>query len=189
MVFSEDDYDGYFLWLCDLVNADMTRYSELLFRLHDMDFVWCLEQDESRAVEGLMLREEYYGLTDYLEDWVMFMDKKCSVLESLIALARRMSDAMTETESGDTTRVWFWMFIKNLGLKPYSNIRLEAPWYPTSESDLIDIQMIVHRWLNREFESDGVGSIFPLKEARHDQRERTLVYQMYDYIFENFVEK
>lgn len=186
MVFSADDYDGYFLWLCGLVNADMTRYSELLFRLHDMDFLWILDQDESREAEGLMLREEYLRLTYGEEDWVMLMDKRCSVLEALIPLARRMSDALTEDNSGDTTRVWFWEFIKNLGLKTYSNIRLE---YEDGEDDLIDIQMIVHRWLNREFDWDGEGSIFPLKNSAHDQRERTIIYQMYDYIFENFFEK
>lgn len=184
-MFSENDYDDYFLWLCSLVDADMNRYSELLFILFDTDFVWRLEQDESRRTEGLMLREEFYNY-DRSQDWVMFLEKPCSVLEALIPIARRMNDILEGIDSSDMTRVWFWELLKNLGLNKYSNIRLE---YEERESDLIDIQLILSTWMNRDFDVDGTGSIFPLKVPTKDQRERTIIYQMYDYAFENYIEE
>lgn len=182
-MFEATEYDDYFLWLCGLVDADMTRYSELLYILHDSDFMWCLELDESRETEGLMLREEFYN-QDLSQDWIMFLEKPCSVLEVLIPIARRMNDVFESVDSSDMTRVWFWELIKNLGLKKYSNIRLE---YEDRENDLIDINLILSRWMNREFEPDGTGSLFPLKTPTKDQRERSIIYQMYDYAFENYI--
>lgn len=182
-MFKEEDYDDYFLWLCETVDADLTRYSELLYILHDTDFVWVVPQDESRETEGLMLRESFYNL-DNSQDWIMFLDKPCSVLEVLIPIAHRMNDILESEDSSDMTRVWFWELIRNLGLKKYSNIRLE---YEDREDDLIDIHLILSSWMNREFEPDGTGSIFPLKSPTKDQRERTIIYQMYDYLFENYI--
>lgn len=183
---AHDEFDGYFLWLCELVNADLDRYSELLYILHMTDFVWSIAQDESRASEGLLLREEYYGL-DPDEDWIMFLEKPCSVLEALIPLARRMNDMFEDENKSDMTRVWFWEFIKNLGLKKYSNVRLETAPIAYVETDFLDIQFILDNWLNRQFEFDGLGSPFPLKEAASDQREQSMIYQMYAYVTENYL--
>ena len=174
-----DDFDGYFLWLCSLVNADMDRYSELLFCLHDIDFSWCIDQDSGRAEEGLNLRNEYYTLSNYTADWVMLMDKPCSVLEALIPIAKRMSDMLEGDNSGDTTRVWFWKFLENLKLKKFNNVFVQH-----DENSDYDIKIAVINWLNREFEFDGTGSIFPLKHPKYDERNRTIVYQMYDYFFD-----
>lgn len=177
-----DEFDGYFLWLGSLVDADWDRYSELLYALYSMDFIWCLEQDESRATEGLMLREEYHSLAQ--DDSVMLMDKPCSVLEALIPLARRMDDMLIDDYTGNRTRVWFWEFIRNLGLKKYNNDRL---LHKLETDDDYDIQATIMKWLEREFEYNGKGSIFPLKESSCDQRSKTLIYQMYDYCFENYL--
>lgn len=174
-----DEFDDYFLWLCALVNADMERYSELLWHLMDADFYYILELDESRSVEGLALRETFYN-RDKTCDWVMFWDKPCSVLEALIALAQRMNDALMDEIEADRTRVWFWMMVKNLGLKQFDNEKFaENPM-----NCLCKIDGIVANWLNRTFELDGFGSVFPLDEPTRDQRRLSLVYQMYDYIFE-----
>lgn len=178
-----DEFDDYFIWLCDLVNADMDVYSEILYQLHDTDFIWALELDESRAKDGLELRKEYYDICH--DDWVMLMDKGCSVLEMLIALARRMDDMLVSDDVGRRVPLWFWEMFDNLGLKRYTNTFL---WLGR-EDDLYDIQLILHIWMTRDFEPDGSQSIFPLKNPTHDQRTRTLIYQMNDYVFENYVEE
>jgi len=179
-----DEFDDYFLWLGSLVDVDWDRYSELLYILDNIEFRWSLSQDESRATEGLMLREEFASLDIVNNDWVAFIDEPCSVLEALIPLARRMNDLFTNENTGDTTRVWFWTFIEHLGLKPYTNDRLIQRLYT---SDDYDIQTIVNRWLDRDFEPNGKGSIFPLSDAKGDQREVTLIYQMYNYVQENYL--
>ena len=181
-----DEFDEYFIWLCCLVNADLDLYSELMFYLHDTDFQWCLELDSSRAKEGLELREEFYEANRYYSDcdWVMLMDKPCSVLEALISIARRMDDMLIDDDTSERVAVWFWEMIKNLGLKRFTDILLMRG----NEDDYYDMEEILARWMNRDFEPDGTGSIFPLREASCDQRERTIVYQLNDYILENYLE-
>lgn len=176
------EFDGYFEWLCFLVNADMERYSELLFQLHDTDFVWCLELDESRANDGLELRKEYYEMTG--DDWVMLMEKPCSVLEMLVALARRMDDMLMDDNTASRVPVWFWEMVKNLGLKKYKNVVMLVG----NDDDLYGIQTILHMWMTREFEFDGVGSVFPLQNPASDQRDATIVRQLNAYVLENYIE-
>jgi len=183
---SSDEFDDYFIWLCELVNVDLDRYSELCYRLHDSDFVWCLELDSNRGVDGLRLRDEYCEANRYFNtDWVMLMEKPCSVLEALVALARTMDDMLLDEESPDRVPIWFWEMVSNLGLKRYTNERLLGR---IDDDDEKDIQFILLRWMNREFDSDGRGSIFPLKNPTHDQRERSIIHQMNDYVLENYIE-
>lgn len=183
-----NDFDEYFAWLLDLVNADTERYSELLYFLHDTDFTWCLELDDGRAADGLKLRDAYVesmrGL-GFDATWVLMMEKPCSVLEMLIALAQRMDDMLIEDYTSSRVAVWFWEMVRNLGLKKYTNAVLMSG----NDDDYYDIQETVARWMNREFEPDGTGSVFPLREPANDQRERTIVYQLNAYVLENYVEE
>lgn len=175
-----DEFDDYFLWLCGIVDADMTRYSELMWLMHDTDFVWCNVLDESRAVEGLELREQWYRENPY-EDWIMFLEKNASVLEVLIGLARRMEDATSDINTGDRTRVWFGAMVRNLHLETCTNdCLIDNP------EQQAYVQMVLSRWMNREFDIDGNGSPFPLLSPTRNQRDLSLVYQMYDWFSENF---
>lgn len=173
-MFSENDYDDYFLWLCSLVDADMNRYGELLWRLHDMDFSWILDRDDGRAEDGLALRKEYVEIT--YDDWVELWERPCTVLEALIGLAIRMDDILISDDVSNRVRIWFWEFISNLGLKRYVNANLQY------DSDFYDVQRIIDRWLSRSFDFDGYGSPFPLSESYKDQRKETMIYQMNFYI-------
>lgn len=170
---------GYFRWLCDLVNVDVNTHSSLMLQLMNREFVWCMELDESRAKEGLELRAEY-GIE---------LDTPCSVLEALIGIAKRMDDMLMEDNTSSRISVWFWEMITNLGLAQYSDYRLliedDALAY---NDDMYYIDSVLDAWMNREFDSDGSGSIFPLKNPMHDQRNRTIVYQLNDYILENYLE-
>lgn len=183
-----DEFDEYFIWLMDLVNTNVDAYSELLYFLHDTDFVWCLDRDDGRAADGLKLRDEYRDAMagmGFDASWVVLMDKPCSVLEMLIGLSRRMDDMLIEDYMAPRVPIWFWKMIKNLGLAKYTNgILMNA-----SDDDYYDIQEILNRWMNRDFEPDGTGSIFPLENAYTDQRERTIMYQLNAYVLENYVEE
>ena len=185
MVKGTDEFDGYFLWLCSLIDADLDRYSELLYILYNMEYRWSIRQDESRATEGLMLRDEYYQLTDKEASWVLEGDWPCNVLEALIPLSRRMDDTLTDEYHGDRSRVWFWEFIENLGLRQYDNQHLKNDIYDACE---YDVQIIVNRWLDRRFDFDGTGSIFPVPGAVGDQREISTIYQMYNYVCAKYAE-
>lgn len=178
---AHEEYDDYFLWLCGIINLDFDRYSTLIYILQDMDFVWVLDRDSGRSSDGLALREEYYHQT--FDDWVMLWEKSCTVLEALIGLARTMDAMLIDENTSDRTRVWFWEFIRNLGLKKYTNQYIETLFVEERE---FDIQSIVMVWMNRDFDVDGTGSVFPLKNPRRDQREETMIYQLNSYILENY---
>lgn len=188
MIEVANEFDDYFLWLANKVDADLSRYSELLYILYDTDFVYSsdIELDQSRCEDGLSLREDFV-YENPGEDWVFYINRGCNVFEAILALAIRMEDNLAEDNSGDRTRVWFWQFIKNLGLGKYTNDRLTYQGYGREEDDFC-IQEILNKWMFREFDYDGTGSIFPLKKASRDQRNRPIIYQMSDYIFENFIE-
>ena len=183
-------YDEYFDWLCALVNADKSVYGYLLASLYNIEFTWTMDLDRSRAVEGLELRKQYCDLVGG-DTWVMLAEDGCTVLEMLIALARRMDDMFTDVDTADRSRIWFWEFIENLGLKKFTNncpARFEE-WtddeglHVSAHSPEEDIFYIVHRWLNREYDPDGQGSIFPVGGHGTDMREASIFYQMSRYFY------
>lgn len=174
-----DEFDDYFIWLCACAGVDLDRYSELMLVLYFTEFFVVMELDDSRKVEGLMLREEFFNL-DRSSDWVMFMNAPCTVLEALVAMARRLDGLTTDENCGDRTSVWFWKLIGNLKLKEFTNQAFEEELY--SEELNKTIYDILFVWMNREFCWDGVGSAFPISNPEFDQRHRSMMYQMYDYV-------
>ncbi len=114
--------DDYYIWLCDMIDLEShSRYSNLISFLYDTEFVWSVAKDGNRAGDGKHLRDDYIlevGWGDYLDgEW---LNEPCSLLEMLIALARRTRiDIMSDFDMN--TDDWFWIFIKNLGFYGYDN--------------------------------------------------------------------
>ena len=112
--------EDYYIWITELVNLDSHRgYSKLVSFLFDTEFFWEVALDRNRAGDGKELRFDWVMWSDYHDDdsWV---DTPCSVLEMLIALARRIRvDIMPDydIELAD----WFWKIISNMGLDRYDN--------------------------------------------------------------------
>ena len=117
--------DDYYIWLCDLVDLEThSGYSKLISFLYDTEFVWSVAKDSNRAEDGKQLRYDYidyyneFRLVDY--ESMSWTDEPCSLLEMLIALARRTRiDLMPEFDI--STSDWFWIFIKNLGFYGYDD--------------------------------------------------------------------
>ena len=172
----------YFHWLCELVHIDQEHASWWLVAkdLHRREFVPMLDRDENRAMDGFALRERFldgerYSLRDHI-------DGECSVLEMLVALAQRMdfetSDAYSE-DSNDRTAYWFWEMLDNLGLTAFdddSYVELEGQTY---------VDKIIDDFVERRYDYDGEGGIFPLRYADRDQRRVELWYQMSAYLCEH----
>lgn len=166
----------YFLWLCDQVgtahhrNDPSTAYYKLLKLLHCKEFVWFIPNDDNRAEDGRDLRKEFseHEQIQILEPG--WMKLSCDMLELLIALSRRLA-----FEADGEPRAWFWEMINNLGLYEYR----DGKRLPLNKIDEILDQVI---W--RTYEPDGAGGLFPLREAREDQREVELWYQMSAYLLE-----
>jgi hypothetical protein len=105
------------------------------------------------------------------------MDLECSFLEMLIALARRASFE-SSGEPGD----WFWHFLKTLGIDQYSDLRY-------NRHVMNEIHLKVEKIIYRRYERNGDGGLFPLRNARKDQRRVELWEQMSEYLLEgNYLE-
>lgn len=171
--------EAYFQWLyaqvapVRLKNPARTYWS-LLRQLHDKEFVYFVPNDDNRAEDGKQLRHEFVeestGVAD--EGWFHY---GCSVLEMLIALARRLYFLADRDVS-----YWFWHLINNLQLTQFNDAYCDNANYDTQ--DLIDA--VLDRLINRTYDEYGNGGLFPLRETDTDQRKVEIWYQMNYYLLE-----
>ena len=172
----------YFHWLCEMVhiNQEERTYKLVAKDLHRMAFIPVISRDENRALDGLNLRDQYLESEWYPNG--TYIDGECSVFEMLIALAQRIdfqtSDAYSENDGTDRTAYWFWEMMDNLGLIAFdddSYVDLDGQTY---------VERIVDDFIDREYDFNGNGGIFPLKHAEQDQRDVEIWYQMSAYLYE-----
>jgi hypothetical protein len=165
----------YFTWLYSKVgsveDANPSRtYWALTKKLFTKEFVWFVPNDDNRAEDGRDLRREFLeeeGIASIDEDWLRL---GCSMFELLIGLSRRL-----EFEAGGTPKDWFWTLIRNLGMELCNDA---SPLNIGAIDEAIDVVI----W--RTYRSDGHGGLFPLRQAREDQRKVELWYQLCAYLLE-----
>lgn len=147
----------------------------LLQQLYTKEFVWIIPNDDNRLEDGRDLRLEFVRDTLIYEPNPEWWSIGCSMLEMLIALARRL-----EFETDIPTDKWFWKMLQNLGLLDYTDERQAGGGYSEGDVDAILDDVI---W--RTYEPDGRGGLFPLEDAQEDQRNVELWYQQSAYVIEN----
>lgn len=168
----------YFIWLYNQVGdpevTDPSRtYWWMLKQLFTKEFVWFIPNDDNRAEDGRDLRHEFAEqkrIKNVDPDWIRL---GCSMLELLIALSRRLS-FQAEGEPRD----WFWKLIKNLGLQSFNDYKYQIRLPEERIDDILNCVI----W--RTYQYDGHGGLFPLKNAKRDQRKIELWYQLSAYILE-----
>lgn len=160
-------HSDYYLWLESLVNDG--NHSLLIRYLYSQPYRWQFLLDENRTAGGLNLRRTYAfeNGVDLQEIGQGF----CSILEMLIALSGRM----TELLDHDISR-WFWVLMRNLGLD-----KLDDNHYDESKA-----RDILNKWLDREYDSAGNGSLFPVSRYLGDCRKLDVWQQMNVWIAEKF---
>ena len=172
--------DEYFEWLYDLVCknrfSEKISYRKLLMRLHSIPFRYLIANDENRAGDGIELRYKftiYEGYDKSVEYILDVLDGPCSVLEMIVALAIRCEETiMTDPKIGDRTGQWFWKMIVNMGLGSMTDIRF----------DDLYVDGIVNRFLNREYDYDGNGGLFTIRNSNCDLRNVSIWNQMMWYL-------
>lgn len=164
------EVNRYFLWLVRRVKVDIrsnpdTSYLLLMRTLFEKEFYWTLPFDEHRAMDGIELREQF------------FKDKTelgpCSVLEMLVALALRC-DRDLLGDGSDRSYVWFWDMIENLGLEIFVDTKF----------DPFEVDIIIDRWLDRDYESNGCGGLFHTSDPTQDMRNLEIWWQLQLYVIE-----
>lgn len=173
--------DPYFNWLCILVGVNgigkRQNYKKLAETLHyNMIFQPKLSMDVNRGNDGLQMR------VDFISEhgpWGSSTNRgPCSMLEFLVALARRMNFLMYQDNSHRYTEYYFWRIMENLGLNKVTDDKWD---YINGDFFVEDA---VWRINERQIQADGSGGMFPLKHPNGDQRNTEIWYQMNNWLLE-----
>jgi hypothetical protein len=175
-----DIREEYFKWLYDIVckdrHVDGISYIKLLRQLHDTEFTYLIKRDENRAESGIDLRYRFAiteGYKDISDQVLRELDAPCSVLEMMVALALSCEEnIMDDASYGNRTGQWFWAMIVSLGLGRFTDARYDRR--------LVNAAM--SRFLNREYEPNGKGGLFTIRNCDADLREEEIWVQMCWYL-------
>lgn len=164
MILQDRINDEYFDWLCELVDSKRfskhVSYRKLLMHLHNIEFTWIIPLDDNRADDGVQLRRKF-ALRRNDITLRRYLTGPCSVLEMMVALAVRCEEwIMDDTQMGNRAGQWFWGMIHNLGLSPMTDSKFDR--------DFIDD--VIARFLNRDYEPDGRGGLFTIRNCSEDLR-------------------
>ena len=180
----ENSYIQYLQNIIGIKHNNKT-YRRLINILYDTEFYYYVENDGNRAAAGISWRDEFakdYAGGDTEEAQIIANDilgGPCSFLELLIGLAEAMNGFFIG-EKFSSISYWFWVLISNVGLDKFSDDVIDP--------NFVDkIKNILTRVMDRNYEEDGKGGLFPLKTYNgYDQTEIELWYQMSEYIQENY---
>lgn len=175
MTITDRVQNDYFEWMYDLVTGD--RYSEnisyrkLIMQLHNREFISVMPRDDNRAENGKHLRYRF-ALSNHLDEDLLDIGP-CTILEMMIALAIRCEEEiMDDPDVGNRTAQWFWNMISNLGLGGMMD----------DQYDRNQVDDILTTFLNREYEPDGRGGLFRIRNCKHDLRDVEIWCQMCWYL-------
>lgn len=166
--------EEYLTWLYSQVgdvkerNKSLT-YWNLLRQMHSIEFVWLIPNDDNRVEDGRGLRQEWAAECNISVDpdwWAL----GCSFLEMLIGLCRRIA-----FEADSNVDTWFWHLIGNLGLLECTD---------RSRYNQNEVDERIHVVIQRTYARNGRGGLFPMRNARKNQRDVELWYQMNAYLLE-----
>lgn len=152
-------------------------YVKLFEFLNNIDFSYILPMDDNRAMDGIDLRYRFghdnsyenYIITKYLDD------RPCSVLEMMIALSLRCEESiMDNPDIGNRISKWFWDMIINLGLSKMSDDCFDKKYVETA----------VNRFMTRQYEANGKGGLFIIRNRKQDLRNVEIWYQACWYLDE-----
>ncbi len=162
----------YFHWLVKqvcFIDSDEC-YVLLLNHLHSTNFYAILPNDENRARDGLDIREAFYS-----EHSEQVPNEDCSFLEFLFALSKKMNYICAAFDE-DKTKEIFWRLLLNIDLASMSDRN-----YGEKGGDIF-IDEVLNRVMDRKYEVNGYGGLFPMRKPRQNQREVEIWYQMNQYL-------
>lgn len=177
MILKTEIENAYFDWMCELVCKNRfgkgISYRKLLTFLQEVEFTYSNRRDRSRAEDGVNLRYRFPYECAGVSDIERYIDGPCSVFEMMLALAIRCEETiMDDPAYGDRTGQWFWNMISSLGLSSMEDTRF----------DLEEVKKIIVTFLNRDYEPNGKGGLFTIRDCEDDLRQMEIWVQMLRYL-------
>lgn len=165
----------YLTWLYGQVGSVIEKnpsktYWKVLTQLYTTKFVWFIPNDDNRAQDGKDLRLEFLQYEGIQSVPTMWMELECSMLELMVALARKASFL-----DGMGPRAWFWLFMENLDLEKHNDNTLVPEKLITA---------ILNNVIWRTYRQNGQGGLFPMRRPNKDQTKEELWYQLNTYLLE-----
>ena len=166
---------AYFDWLMHETKIDdRGDYILLMKDLFTIPFTvsGLAPNDTNRISDALLLRESFF---DDSEDYCEDLAKPCCFLEILVALAKRADEIMSEPGERHLDE-WFFRLLKNVGLDKFTD----------ENYDSFDVKQITLKVINRKYQRNGKGGLFPVKVSYPDQRKVELWYQLNTWLSEKY---
>ena len=167
----------YFEWLyytvCENRFSKHTDFRKLLRYLHSIEFTYTIPNDGNRAKKGENLRWVFSWENNYdYEEIEKYLTGPCSMLEMLVSVAISCEEIMDDPQIGNRTGQWFWNMIVNLGLGSMIDSRFDKEY----------VDEVVRRFLNRQYDPDGTGGLFTIRNCDVDLRTVEIWYQLCWYL-------
>ena len=138
-----------------------------------------INYDENRAKDGIQLRDIWQRANNLSEEDIAFGVSK--ILEVLIGISKRVLYEIYGSKWAElfSPSDIFWVLLENLSLEKFSDEYLAAGMFE-------EIDEILIIWIERHYNRNGVGGIFPVMRASKNMRNLELWDQMSLYIHENW---
>jgi hypothetical protein len=140
--------------------------------LHQIEFTFFVPNDVNRAKDGVDLRYRFTMVEDD-ERITDIQDGPCTVLEMMVSLSIRCEETiMDDTRMGDRTGQWFWGMINNLRLSGMTDANFDKEY----------VDLCISRFLNRNYDPDGLGGLFRIRRCEVDLRNVEIWHQLCWYL-------
>lgn len=171
-------WDDYRDWIVskylEMSDRNAKKYRRIIEIMHETDYIYNVDRDESRALDGIYNRSYYLDEEDLPRD--LFDDRACSVLEMLAVLAKKYDSDWIGTPGENDSDLVFIEFLDNLfGTKRISSI-----------SDR-KIREYLDVWMSKiDYDKPEYVTIFPIKNKKIDYKNMELWSQMMAYITDKY---
>lgn len=178
----------YFAYLTELVKMYADNRDEYIFvlrSLHSIPMLSLMPNDENICEWGLELRRGFgYAYPMFDEDAIIeALPPQCTMLEAAIFMSERTNEQIArDTYDIHGNSDIFWeMILENVGLMEYNETKISR-----SRRAMDQVEVILRHLNERDYEPDGEGNWFWLREPRNgiDMRKIPLTEQMWAYVNE-----
>ena len=171
-----DIKERYFDWLYSIIDDGQIHYKKLCQALDSRDFIYYIPLDANRYDDGIDLRYHFgrcCGVSDARIAYELD-NRQCSVFEMMVALANRCEEDITfDPDVGNRACEWFHEMLESLDLASMTdNVGVDERYF----------NIVIDRFINRDYEPNGKGGLFTLKNCTRDLRDVEIWYQAMWYL-------